>query len=121
MFQQQFKTMVEQNYWMSHNKATYLITTFNELAIYIIHDTPTETMYKDVTEVLEDRFGDHHLHAAFHSQLKRRTQLIKKSLQEFATAIDHLAHHAHTELPKHIISKEATHMFADGLRQQDVR
>jgi hypothetical protein len=42
-----------QKYWMPHEKAIYPITTFNELAIHIIHSNPTGKMYKEVTEALE--------------------------------------------------------------------
>jgi hypothetical protein len=47
--------------------------------------------------------------------------LVTKSLQEFATTTDHLAHHAHTGLPNNLISKEAAHAFTNGIRQQMVR
>jgi hypothetical protein len=41
-------------------------------------------MYEEVTEVLENHYSDQHLEDAFHLQLKRRPQLIGKSLQEYA-------------------------------------
>jgi hypothetical protein len=44
--------------------------------------------YKDITEALENGYNDHHLEAAFNSQLKRRIQVTGESLEEFATAID---------------------------------
>jgi hypothetical protein len=40
-------------------------------------------MYKYVTKALENCYIDHHLEAAFHSQLKRGTQLTGESLEEF--------------------------------------
>jgi hypothetical protein len=63
-------------------------------------------MYKQVTEILENCYGDHHLEAAFHSQLKRRTQFVGEFLQELSAAIDHMYHHAHIGLPKHLLVKK---------------
>jgi hypothetical protein len=40
---------------------------------------------------------------------------------ETTAAIDLLAHHSHTELPKHLTGKEATHAFADKIREWDTR
>jgi hypothetical protein len=69
--------------------------------------------------VLKNSYDDYHLEGAFHYQLKR-TQLVGESLQQFADAIDHLAHRAHAEVPEHLITK-ATHSFADGIRERDIR
>jgi hypothetical protein len=79
----------------------------NEPAAPILHNVPTGATYGEATEGLENCYGDHHLEAAFHSQLKRKTQLIRETLQEFAIAIDYLAHHAHVKLSEHLISKES--------------
>jgi FKBP-type peptidyl-prolyl cis-trans isomerase (trigger factor) len=76
--------------------------------------------YKDVTEALENSYSDHHLEAALNSQLKRRNQLAGESLEEFATATNQLAHRTNIELPKHLISKEATCAFANRVREQDI-
>jgi hypothetical protein len=92
----------------------------NKPAAHILHGVPTRVTYNDVTEVLENSYSDHHLEAAFISQLKRRNQLVGVSLEEFATATNQLAHHAHIELPEHLISKEATCAFANRVREQDI-
>jgi hypothetical protein len=113
--------MAEHNYWTPHKKATYMFATLNEPAAHILHDVPTGVTYEEVAEPLENRDSDHHLEAIFHSQLKRRTQLIRESLQVFAATIDHLAHHAHVELPKHLISKEAPRAFVNGVRERNIR
>jgi hypothetical protein len=60
-------------------------------------------MYKEVTEVLEDCYGDHYLEAVFHSQLKRRALTGGESLQESAATID-LAHRTHNEQHEHLIT-----------------
>jgi hypothetical protein len=84
---------------MPCEKATYLTAALNEPAAHILYGVPAGVTYEVVTEMLENHYGDYHLQAAFHSELKRRTHLVKESLQEFDTDIDHLAHHAHVELP----------------------
>jgi hypothetical protein len=76
--------------------------------------------YKDITEALENSYSNHHLEATFNSPLKRRDQLAGESLEELATATNQMAPHAHTELPKHLISKEATSAFSDRVREQDI-
>jgi hypothetical protein len=59
--------VAENNYWMPHKKATYLINALNELPTHILHSIPTGVMYKEVTERHENHYNDHHLEAAFHS------------------------------------------------------
>jgi hypothetical protein len=76
-----------------------MITASNKPASQILHGIPTGATYEEVTEALGNRCVDNHLEAVFHSQLKRRTLLIGESLQEFSTAIDHLANCARVELP----------------------
>jgi hypothetical protein len=88
--------------------------------LLILHEVPAGAMYEEVTEALENHYGDHHLEAALHSQQKR-AQLIRESLHEFAAATNHLAYHAHIKMPVHLISKEAAHAFVDRIRQQDIR
>jgi hypothetical protein len=43
------------------------------------NDVPTGATYEEVTMVLENSYSDH-LEAVFHSQLKRRAQLMRESL-----------------------------------------
>jgi hypothetical protein len=86
MFRQQFEIIAEHNYWTPCKKATYLIATLNELAAHIIHGVPTGATYEEVTEALKNRYGNH-LEAAFHPQLKRRTQLVGESLQSLPPSL----------------------------------
>jgi hypothetical protein len=90
-------------------QVTYETAALNELATHILHGVSTGATYKEVSPVLEKPYGDHHLEASIHAQLKRRTQHTKECLQEFAAIIDYLAYHAFVRLPKHLISKEAAH------------
>jgi hypothetical protein len=63
-------------------------------------DMRAQSQNFEVTAVLEKCHGGQHLEEAFHAQLKRRTQHIGEFLQQFATVIDHLVHHAHIDLPE---------------------
>jgi hypothetical protein len=51
--------------------------------------------YEETLQDLEDRFDDHHIVAAFRNQLKTSTERAGESLQEFATAMEQLAHRAY--------------------------
>jgi hypothetical protein len=82
----------------------------NEPATHILHDIPTGATDIEVGAVLEKCYGDNHLKAAIHAQLKRRTQHIKQSLQESAAVIEHLAPRAFGP-PEHLICKEAAHVY----------
>jgi hypothetical protein len=50
-------------------------------------------------KTIQDRFGDHQLAAACRSQLKARVQASSETLQEFAAAVDQMAHLAFVGLP----------------------
>jgi hypothetical protein len=121
MFQQQFKMVAEHSDWMPCDKATYQAITLNKPAAHILHGIPTEATYEKVTAVSENRYSDHHTEEVFQAQKKRRTQCIKGSMQEFATAIEYLAHRAHVELPEYLISTEATRVFTNGVSEQEIR
>jgi hypothetical protein len=60
----------------------------------ILHTMPAEATYEAIVGALLDRFGDHQLTAAYRSQLKARTQANDETLQEFAGAVEQLAHRA---------------------------
>jgi hypothetical protein len=70
---------------------------------------------------LQDRFGDHQLAAAYRSQLKAIVQTSDKILQEFAAAVEHLAHRARVGLPVGFIQTEAAHAFNDGVWDREVK
>jgi hypothetical protein len=86
MFQLQFETVAEHNFWMPQEKSTYLITALQVWATDLLHGAPKGAIYEETLEALEDYFGDH-LATAYCSQLKIRTQGIGESLQVFATAM----------------------------------
>jgi hypothetical protein len=92
----------------------------NKPAGHILHGILTRVTYNNVIEFLENSYSDHHLEAAFNSQLKRRNQLVGESLEEFATTTNQLVHHAHIQLPKHLISKDATRAFTNRVKEQDI-
>jgi hypothetical protein len=50
-FQWQF--VAENSFWTPCEKATYLIASFYEPAVHILHGVPTAVTYEEVTEALE--------------------------------------------------------------------
>jgi hypothetical protein len=48
----------------------YLIAALVEPAAHNLHGVPMGVTNDKVSEALENRYGDHHLEAAFYSQLK---------------------------------------------------
>jgi hypothetical protein len=72
-------------------------------------------------KVLEGRYGDHQLAAAYCSWLKARIQLSSESLQVFATGMKQFAHWALVSLPQHLIQREAACAFVDGIRNTGKR
>jgi hypothetical protein len=73
----------------------------------MLHGVPKGATYVEILQALEDGFGDQHLAAEYRSQLKTRTQGVGESLQEFAIAIQHLAHRVYPALPEAHIRREA--------------
>jgi hypothetical protein len=77
--------------------------------------------YEEVTTALENRYSDHHLEEALHTQLKRMSRRARGSLQKSAAVVDHLAHRAHINLLEQLISIERAHSFADGVRERKIK
>jgi hypothetical protein len=121
MFQCQFETIVEHNHWLPQEKSTYLITALKGQAADVLYGIPTNTTYEETLQALQDRIEDQHFAAAFHSQLKTRTQRAGESLQEFATAVEQLAHHVYPTLPEDHIRREAEKAFADGVEDHEIK
>jgi hypothetical protein len=87
----------------------------------MIHRVPKRAMCEETLEDLEDHFGDEHLAAAYHSQLKTRTQRIGESLQKFATVVEQLAHRTYPALSKDHVRMKAGTAFAEGLDDPKIK
>jgi hypothetical protein len=86
-----------------------------------LHKVPKGATYEETLEALENQFGDQHLATPYHSRLKTRTQGVGESLQEFATAVEQLAHHAYPALPEDHIRREAGKAFADRVEDPAIK
>jgi hypothetical protein len=117
----QFKMVAEYNCWTRLEISTYLITALQSCANDVLHVVPKRATYEETLEAREDRFGDQHLAAAFRSQLKSRTQCDAESLQEFNTAIEHLAHRTYPALPKDHIRREVGKAFAEEVEEPAIK
>jgi hypothetical protein len=82
---------------------------------------PTNTTNEDTLQALEDRFRDQHFAAAYRCQLTTRIQKAGESQQDFAPAIELLAHPAYTTLPEDHIGREAGKAFAYGVQDPDIK
>jgi hypothetical protein len=102
----QFETAADHNRWTSCEKAAHLLTVLQGQAADVLHSAPAGATYEDTIGALKGRYGDHQLAAAYREELKARTQLIGESLQEFAAAVEQLAHRALVGLPVEFIQKE---------------
>jgi hypothetical protein len=121
IFHRQFEAAATHNNWQPGEKAAHLLSGLQGQAADILHSLPTEATYEDIVGALRDRFGDHQLAAAYRSQLKTRVQASGETLQEFAAAVEQLAHRALVGLPVGYIQTEAAHSFIDGVRDREVK
>jgi DNA gyrase/topoisomerase IV subunit A len=119
VFRRQFEIVAEHNRWSDREKLTYLITALKGRAADVLYGIPTSTTYEETLQALEDCFGDHHFSAAYRCQLTTRTQKAGESLQDFATAIEQLAHRAYPILPEDHIRRKAGRVFAYGVKDPD--
>jgi hypothetical protein len=63
------------------------------------YSVPAGAAYEDIVAALKGSYGDQQLAAAYGAQLKAKVQLIGKTLQEFAAAVEQLAHRVLVGLP----------------------
>jgi hypothetical protein len=111
VFQRQFDAAAIHNDWTPREKAAHVLSVLQDQAAHVLHSVPAVTSYEDIVGALRDRFGDHQLAAAYRSQLKARVQTGGETLQEFAAAVEQLAHRALVGLPADHIQTEAAHAF----------
>jgi hypothetical protein len=82
---------------------------------------PAGAVYEDTVRALKSHYGDHQLAATYQAQLKARTQLTSKSLQDLAAATEQLTQRVLAGLPVDFIQREAAHEFIDGMRDWEVK
>jgi hypothetical protein len=121
VFQRQFETITEHNHWSDKDKSTYLTTALKGRAASVLHGIPTNTTYEETLQALEDRFGSQHFAAAYRCQITTRTQEAGESLQDFATAIEQLAHRAYPTLPEEHVRRKAGRAFIYGVVDPDIK
>jgi hypothetical protein len=105
---------------MRKEKSTYFITAMQDRSHGMLHGFPKEAAYEETFEALEDRSGNQDLPAAYRSHLKLRTQCFRESLQEFATAVEQLAHRPYPAL-KNQIREEAAKAFRNEVEDPGIK
>jgi hypothetical protein len=121
VFRRQFEIVAEHNRWSDRKQSTHLIMALKGRAADVLYGIPTDTTYEETLRALEDRFGDQRFSAAYRCQLTSRTQRAGESLQDFATAIEQLAHRAYPTLPEVHVRREAGRAFTYGVRDPDIK
>jgi len=121
MFHRKFEAAALQNNWMPSEKAAHLLSVLHGKAADIIRTVPAEATYEDIVDSLRNRFADHQLAAAYRSQLKTRVKASGETLQEFAAAVEQLAHRAMVGLPVAFVQTETAHSFIDGIRDRELK
>jgi hypothetical protein len=99
----------------------YLMTALKGWVADVLYGIPKNTTYEETLQALQDRFGDQYFAALFRSQLKTRIQRAGESLQDFAIAVEQLAHHAYPTLPDEHIRREADRAFVDEIEDPDIK
>jgi hypothetical protein len=79
MFLREFETVAGHYKWTPCVKVTHLLAALQGRASDVLHGVPEEAKHEESIEAFEDRFGDQRLAAAYHSQLKIRTQRVGES------------------------------------------
>jgi hypothetical protein len=113
------KAVAWYNNWESSKKTMHLLATLQGWAAEVLYGVLKKGTYKETTEALESGYRDHHMAAGYGSQMKARTQLIRKSLLESATTVKQLTNCTPAQQPEHYIHKEGDHALVDGIRDQD--
>jgi hypothetical protein len=88
------------------------------VGLLTFYSVPAGASYEDIVGALQDRFREHQLAAAYQSHLKARVPTGGETLQEFAAAVEQLAHRALVGLPADHIQTEAAYAFIDGIRDR---
>jgi hypothetical protein len=76
--------------------------------------------YEETVRALDDRFGDKCLAAGCRNQLETWTQIIGGSLQEFATTVKELTHHAFPALHMDHVHRGPCRAFGNDIRDQGI-
>jgi hypothetical protein len=121
VFHRQIDAAAAHNDWTPREKAAHLLSVLQGQVADVLHSVPAGASYEDIVGALQDRFGDHQLAAAYRSRLKARVQTGGETLQEFAAAVEQLAHRALVGLPLCHIQTEAAHAFINGIRDREVK
>jgi hypothetical protein len=100
VFRRQFETVAKHNRCTRQEKATYMTTALQGRATDVLHGIRKGATNEGTLQALEVRHGNQHFAATYRSQTKERTWRATESLQDFATAIEQLAHRTYPTLPE---------------------
>jgi hypothetical protein len=87
------------------------------MASDVLNGVPKVATYEETIGALKGRFGNQHLVALYHTQLKTRTQIDGEPLHQFAITMK-LAHHAFPALHKDHVLRGAGKACTDDIREK---
>jgi len=121
VFLRQFEAVAIHNGWSQEDKAAHLVASLLPPAADVLYGLSAPYAYSDLIGVLDGRYGEHRLAAAYRSQLKSRFQQSGETLQQYAAEIERLAHRAFAGLPLDHVRQEAGFAFIDGIRDGEIK
>jgi hypothetical protein len=113
IYHYQFGVVADHCSWAAHEKPTYLLTLLQGQATNNLHSNSAEATHEDVTgcrRAITKTIG----WCGLPSQLKAKTQLRSRQLQETAMTTEQLAHWTLNRLPRDYKQRKAAYASTDG-------
>jgi hypothetical protein len=98
-----------------------MLTALQGQVSKVLHGVHKGVTYEEIVGATDDQFGDQHLAIGYHSQLKTKTQDKGEPLQEFATTVEELTHHAIPALHENYICRGPGKAFGNGIRGRGIK
>ena len=122
-FQQHFEACKGLNQWNDSEAASYMLASLQGEALRYVSGMSTEVRhsYKELTILLERRFGSAKQAENFLAELRHRRQGPRETLQELGQAIHELAIKAYPEIPANARGRLEKAHYIDAVDSQLIR
>lgn len=123
IFKFQFETASVQNQWNEEHQVAALIVALKGEAAETLQTIPENERrgYGEIIKALERKYGSDHKREIYRMELKGRSQKAGETLQEFASAVERLAHLAHASTSSEFMERIKIDAFIDGIRDTETR
>lgn len=111
------------NGWTEDQTAARLVPRLRGPALHFVAalGPNTWTNYRQMTYLMENRFGAQRNQQTAHNELRRRSQRTGESLDTYAREVERLARLAYPDWPAHITDRLALEQFLDGIADAEVQ